>query len=343
MRFQGWRHACVRALAVCFSLALGQAAWAGQWQRVQVPGARCGDGLPYSIFVRKGDPGKVIFNLMGGGACWDFATCFGPTPLTWLHPIPHPIEAGGMLSDDRAISPVAGYTAVHFPYCTGDVHAGTHVALYGPARVHHEGANNFRNVTLNLEELTGIRLDGVSDFVLYGASAGGIGALYHSGWMDRLLPQGARKTLISDAPGLHFGKAFWKKFTPEMMDDFSRAMQSVGYSLDPSNGRLADLIPTVCRSLPGWNVGVLQGSQDVVMSAVFGAVTPWEHERIIYGDSGVFDLTLDPADNCAAWVPSTPMHTFLVTTVSSSVKAAGRTAMDFARALISDGAGRNYR
>ena len=70
------------------------------------------------------------------------------------------------------------------------------------------------------------------------------------------------------------------------------------------------------------------------MSLLFGDRTPAEHERLIYGAGGLFELTQDPRDRCAAWVPSTPMHTFLVTDLTASMRAGDQSAREFARAVI---------
>jgi hypothetical protein len=92
-----------------------------------------------------------------------------------------------------------------------------------------------------------------------------------------------------------------------------------------------------------WKIGILQGADDVVMASIFGSRTPWDHEKVVYGPNGIYAMTEDPTDNCAAWVPRTPMHTFLPFDPSSKMKAGGISAMDFATEILTKGPGRNYR
>lgn len=309
------------------------------WRRIRVPGAVCGDGAPYSIFVRRGDPRKLLFHLMGGGACWSRSTCYGPTPLTYLHPLPYPFEPGGILSHEA----FADHTAIYLPYCTADVFAGRHVAEYGGTHVHHAGARNMERVLGQLEGLTGVRPAQAENAVVYGYSAGAIGALYHSAAIDRILPSSAAKTLLADAPGLHWRDDFWDKFTPELFADFQAAGRAVGYPISRDSANLSGMVSHLCERLEGWSVGVLQGSRDWVMARLFGGMSPEAHERLVYSDEGVYSRTARAADLCRVWAPSTPMHTFLALDASSSIEAGGVTAMEFAIEVNGGLEGPNYR
>jgi hypothetical protein len=172
-------------------------------------------------------------------------------------------------------------------------------------------------------------------FVMMGYSAGALGALFHVFDVEPYVRRVPDKVLIADAPGLHFGPKFWDKFTPELFADFSAAIARVGMKVEKGDGNLAGLVPRVCRQLPDWRVGILQGARDLVMSGVFGDISPDEHERLVYGPSGVFDLTRDPSDNCSAWVPRSEMHTFLVTDESAAIRAStGESAVDYIRNLV---------
>jgi hypothetical protein len=324
------------------------------WRKIEVPGAVCGDGRSYSVFVSPGDPRKIAFDVMGGGACWDAATCYA-LPDTWVHPLPTVIEPGGFVSADPARSPVSGHTIVYFPYCTGDVHLGRHVARYllGVVDFYHVGASNFELALKRVAEGSEVDLAHAEQFVMMGYSAGALGSLFHVFNVEPYVRQVPDKVLIADAPGLHFGGKFWDKFTPELMADFSAAMNRVGLRAERGRGNLAELVPKVCRALPDWRVGVLQGSQDIVMSRIFGAISAQDHQKLVYGPQGVFKMTEDATDNCSAWVPESKMHTFLVTDLSASIRSStGESAMDYVRNLVQGvwgkrgnraAAGPNYR
>ena len=61
---------------------------ARQWKKVMIPGAQCGSGAPYAVWIDKKSKSKLAIEFMGGGACWSAATCFGPNFRAWSFPIP---------------------------------------------------------------------------------------------------------------------------------------------------------------------------------------------------------------------------------------------------------------
>jgi hypothetical protein len=81
--------------------AVSAASASREWRKIEVPGAVCGDGQGYSIFVSPGNPRKIAFDVMGGGACWSASTCYA-LPDTWVHPLPKVLETGGFVSLDPA-------------------------------------------------------------------------------------------------------------------------------------------------------------------------------------------------------------------------------------------------
>ncbi|MGZ6309473.1 MAG: pectin acetylesterase-family hydrolase [Bdellovibrionota bacterium] len=327
-----------------FSFSPAFAGGGRAWKSIAIDGAFCGDGSAYHVFVSPGDPHRVAVDLMGGGACWSFDSCLGPDPHAWIHSVPRVLESGGLVSEDPEVSPVAGFTMVYFPYCTGDVHVGAHVARYGLTSVHHEGRTNVERALAQLVSAGVLDPPGVQEFVMYGASAGAIGALFHVFTMEAIFGGARLKTVLADAPGLHFGHEFWSKFTPELLHDYAAALSRVGMAIEPDNGNISGIVPAICSRLPSWHVGVLQGSRDIVMSDIFGALSQDAHERMVYGPDGVFRRTSDPGDFCSAWVPESAMHTFLVTDRSSLMKTSdGMTAREYGMRVMRDGMLPNYR
>ena len=320
-----------------------EASGSAGWERIPVPGARCGDGGEYSVFLKKGRREKVAFAFMGGGACWSESTCMGVEIRTLLPLVPFVPLAGGFVSDDPAVSPVAGWTTVFFPYCTGDIFVSDHIATYGKHSVHHVGRSNIERSLALLRERNLIDFGGASDLVVWGPSAGALGALFHAQSLERAFPNAQRKSLIADAPGLHFGDGVWSQFTPQQIQDFSAGLARAGIPFDPSKGVIADIVPGLCRALPHWSVGVLQGSKDFVMSRMFGKITMREHARLIHSSEGVLALTADPGDLCRAWVAETPIHTFLPTSAVLGVEADGVSAKEFLWQVVERRGGTNLQ
>ena len=314
------------------------------WERVQIPGAVCGDGSPYFAFVEQGDPQKLAFILMGGGACWSGETCWGPNLRAWIHTIPVMPDVGGITSSKPAENPAWDFTKVFFPYCTGDVHLGEHIANYKGPNVQHVGKLNVIRTYQHLAMDRYIDFSTVKKFMMYGYSAGAIGALFHFQQVDTYLPKDADKILVADAPGLHFGDTFWEKFPPAWLGDVDRALSVVGYKRGPGVGMIAGIIPEICASHPDWRVYVMQGSRDWVMSELFGEISQDDHHQKIFSKSGVYALTSNRNDNCSSWIPTTDVHTFMALDFTSqNVYAGGINASDFLRGAIAGDVQLNYR
>ncbi|MEC9283073.1 MAG: pectin acetylesterase-family hydrolase [Bdellovibrionota bacterium] len=333
------RKSLLMAALMCFAFT-AQAA-KRSFQSVEIPNAFCGDGSPYKVFLENRSSSRLAFKFQGGGACWSHFTCF--TIGTTRGSIPEQAsDDEGFASDSMMESPVADYSFVLFPYCTGDVHLGRHTASYKDKTYYHNGYNNIMLALNHLVEEGYVNFDSLDKFAMYGESAGAIGALYHSLNVTPYLSSHTEKRLIVDAPGLHFGSRFWHKFSDALFYDLSSALLQTGVKVDKDNGKIAQAVPNVCRMLPDWQVATIQGTRDSIMSMIFGNISPANHEEAVLGEGGISQLTLDPNDNCVAFVPDTRVHVLLTKNRDLDIDADGKTVIEFAHEFIRDGAGRNY-
>jgi hypothetical protein len=79
---------------------------------------------------------------------------------------------------------------LYFPYCTEDVFAGRHTAMYRfGIKVQHRGYSNVLKTLTYLRDKNHIDYDLVTDAVIYGASAGGIATLFHAPNIDNIPTQ----------------------------------------------------------------------------------------------------------------------------------------------------------
>lgn len=311
------------------------------FQSVEIPNAFCGDGSPYKVFLENRSSSRLAFKFQGGGACWSHFTCF--TVGTTRGSIPEETsDDEGFASDSMMESPVADYSFVLFPYCTGDVHLGRHTASYKDKTYYHNGYNNIQLALHHLVANRYLDFNALDKFAMYGESAGAIGALYHTITVDPYLSARTEKRLIVDAPGLHFGSRFWHKFSDDLFYDLSNALLQAGVRVDKDNGKIAEAVPNICKMYPDWQVATIQGTRDSIMSIIFGNISPSNHEEAVLGEGGINQLTIDPTDNCVAFVPDTRVHVLLTKNRDLDIDAEGRTVIDFAHEFISNGAGRNY-
>ncbi|MFO0556609.1 MAG: pectin acetylesterase-family hydrolase [Polyangiales bacterium] len=177
-----------------------------QWTWVQFPEARCGTGTATGIAVNLTNrSNKVFVYMMGGGACWDQATCYELRTAANLEGYSEAnftrdraqFDAAGMFNRDDMTNPFRDASYVFIPYCTGDVHGGNRIAVHDTnnpdQRTYHVGANN---VALYLQRLvpTFANADRVW---LTGSSAGGVGATLNWPRFQEAFPR-ARVDLLND-------------------------------------------------------------------------------------------------------------------------------------------------
>lgn len=189
-----------------------------QWEMVELPadsGAACGDGSPYRFFVNRTPLSRdVAVSYEGGGACWDQKACLGEGKLGAANP--NGIPPDYMQSANVAFGLVTPFTArndpaqavqtqswnlVFLPYCTGDVHAGSKVAVYADAypatpRVeYHRGQANVSAAATWLRA----HLGQPEKMLLTGFSAGGVGSTVTYALMRNTLQPTGKATLLADS------------------------------------------------------------------------------------------------------------------------------------------------
>lgn len=296
------------------------ASLARTWDRIKIPGAYCGDGTTYSVFFDKKESANLLIEFMGGGACWSLSTCYGPNFRTWAHPIPKAPALSYLTSDFARWKqhPFKNDSALYFPYCTGDVHAGNHIAQYGPLKTYHTG---YSNIQLALQYLTQNKILNFQDkkrVTVWGASAGAIGTLVHMKTIESYVPTHVKKYAFIDSPGLHFGKEFWHKFTPELFNDYQTTFGKLGLYISPNDGFIAPQLAQAFHQYSSWEVGILQATKDIIMSSVFGDISPDEHKKLLESAQGLPSIAKSYS-NIHVWIQDSILHTFLV--LSSTAKS----------------------
>ena len=163
----------------------------GEGWTEMIPGGKtsCARGGLYSFLVHKGDPDRVAIHYVGGGGCWNKATCqtddvFNDT-LDDMRANFDPADLEGLLDMSNPENPIYGWTHVIAPYCTGDVHWGDNVADYGDGViVFHRGAVNARAVFDWVTE----NFASPGKLFVTGCSAGSYGSIMWSAHFARAYP-----------------------------------------------------------------------------------------------------------------------------------------------------------
>ena len=125
-----------------------ESAYGIEWVRHDPGGdCQCSDGSNYSFWSRHADPTKVVLYFQGGGGCWEDYSCQfeGGTFKTTVGDWDNPSTASSVYSNNGGIfnfnnenNPLADWSFVFVPYCTGDIHIGSTVTEYqdGPVSTH---------------------------------------------------------------------------------------------------------------------------------------------------------------------------------------------------------------
>jgi hypothetical protein len=244
----------------------------GTWTWIDVPGTSCGDGSPTGFAVNVGDTADVLLFLDGGGACWDYATCF-LSPLASPGPFGRaqlPGRTAGFAGTpfDRADArnAFARFTFVFVPYCTGDLHAGDAQRSYStaglPARSFaHRGRANLRADVARLAA----EVPSPRRLVVSGASAGGYGALLNYDAVRAAWPSERAFLLDDSGPPLE----------GDALQPALRGAWRSSWALDPLLDALcatcrddfSAAVPAIVARHPADRVALLSSLQDRVIGA----------------------------------------------------------------------------
>ncbi len=181
------------------------------WTWVDFPDSSCDDGSPTGIGINGGTSENLLVFMNGGGACWDYLTCFtintashGPFGQTeFMQQVAARSQKNTIFDRDDADNPFHDWSFVFIPYCTGDVHTGDNVVMYEDNTktmsrpYHHTG---HRNVLAYLPRIAATWPQ-PKKLVLSGSSAGGYGASFNFDDFRRYFPPGGTQAYLLDDSG----------------------------------------------------------------------------------------------------------------------------------------------
>jgi hypothetical protein len=164
------------------------------------PECMCADGSDYWIHSRDGDPDKVVLYFQGGGACFTEGMCDfedGTYKVTTGEDDNPGDDGTGIFEFDNPDNPLADWSFVFVPYCTGDVFLGDATTTYGEITVEHNG---FENAMYGLDFVIENYGD-ASQLLVTGSSAGGVPAPLFGGLASDRLPDDTDIAVLADASG----------------------------------------------------------------------------------------------------------------------------------------------
>jgi len=171
----------------------------GDWTELYFDPAQqqavCLTGEQFQVNVRHGSSDQVLLYMQGGGACWDYLTCYVLNTATTV--ANGAVEAGALDINDPA-SPFKDFNIVYVPYCDGSVFTGDATVDYSGHTTFHHG---LRNLSVAVDAIKREFPD-PSRIVVAGSSAGGYGTFAGYGVTRVAFPETPVVIFNDSGPGL---------------------------------------------------------------------------------------------------------------------------------------------
>ncbi len=281
------------------------------WTWVDFPDSACDDGSKTGIAVNPSDGKNLLVFMNGGGACWNYQTCFqlntathGPFGKTQFEMLVRGIS-GSILDRNTPNNPFANWNLVFVPYCTGDVHAGENVIEYkdsnGAARTYHHVGR--ANIVAYLKRL-GVTFS-PDKLVVTGSSAGGFGSAFNYELFRTTFPN-AKGYLVDDSGPVLKGDAI----ASSLRDAWYQSWQ-LDKALEPTCPQcrtdLSQSTKSVSQRFPNDRLALLSSTQDVVIRSYFMLSADGFQTAL----NAMLAEVIDPQPNFRYYVSAGTFHTFL--------------------------------
>jgi hypothetical protein len=308
-----------------------------KWTWIDVPGSACDDGSPTGFAVNPGTGTDLVIYFEGGGACWDYATCYvvnsathGPVGQAQWNTRAAQINVGPF-DRARATNPFRASSYAYIPYCTGDLHGGTHVQAYtalADTRQHHHVGR--KNAELFLQRIRAT-WPGATRVVVSGTSAGGFGATLNYDLIRGAFPA-AKMALVDDA-----GPLLEKEGIPYTVRGPWFTSWHLGDTVDglcpDCRNDLSSLYSVLSRKYPADRMALLSAVQDPVI-AVYFSLSLQQFEASL---RATVRNRFDGTQNVRAFLVAGTQHGLLPT--SATTASAGTTLESWLGALVGGAAG----
>jgi hypothetical protein len=268
----------------------------GSWVFAESAALTCRDGSSTGIGVRlqeddepsrRGGPfnldnysDNLVIFMEGGGACFNYPSCLqNRSSFSEEQFFSDDFIGGysGIFDDSRSENPVADWSFVYVPYCTGDEHAGSNPSgdvppvdfildgdlngeldLPGVPNQQFVGYNNMSQVVDYISHYLGDHFDNV---LLTGSSAGGVGTLANYQQVADGFPD-SKVTALDDAGPVFYDDAL----LPAVLQQLWRTTWDISEVLPPPTGDPSDDIERIYQAIadenPDASLGLITYEQD---------------------------------------------------------------------------------
>jgi hypothetical protein len=248
------------------------------WQMYTFDPTECGCifGEEFFVLIRPGrDPGKTVFWMNGGGACWPGQeACANHFNLDrW--------SAESKLATQDERNPVRDWNFIFVPSCDGSFYLGDNQADYsGDGKIDHThwGLRNTSAASALVRKL----FPDSQKILIAGCSAGGYGTLVAAPLLRLQFPQASLYVYNESGPGL---------FNPAQTETWAQLMEAWGLDAVLPEGcpgcrnQLISLYPWMLGNDPNLRVGLFSSYQDSVIGNIYLGMSPPAFENLLMDSS----------------------------------------------------------
>jgi Pectinacetylesterase len=288
--------------------------------------AICLLGTEYEVSVHHGTSDQVLIYLQGGGACWDYLSCY---VLRTAFTTSNGAGEIGIIDLDDARNPFRDYNVVYASYCDGSVFTGDATVDYDGNRTFHHG---LRNLTVAIDAAVREFPD-PSRIVVAGSSAGGYGTFAGYGVARVAYPDTEIVVFNDSGPGVQNLDATedvqnrvrnWN-FTSRIPETCTECDEQYTFLLDWAFERD-----------PLLRVAMYSYQRDGVISGFIDLSGP-AYEELLLGVTG--ELHRRNPERFQRFFPKGTQHTILQYPEFYSLAIRGSSIRDWTAAFLDDGAG----
>ncbi|MBY0278822.1 pectinacetylesterase family protein [Candidatus Binatia bacterium] len=289
-------------------------------------GAVCLTGKPFQVNVHRGTSDQVLLYLQGGGACWDYLTCY---VLGTAYTSANGAVQSGIIDLDDPANPFKDWNIVYVPYCDGSVFTGDATVDYNGNRTFHHG---LRNLSVGVDAMLRAFPD-PSRIVVAGSSAGGYGTFAGYGVTRVAYPDTPILIFNDSGPGLQNldasqdvkdRTANWD-FTKRIPPSCTECAQQYTYLIDWSLDRDSEL-----------RTAMYSYQQDGVISFFIDLDGP-AYQSLLLSVTG--DVHARNPERFERYFPQGTTHTVLLSPEFYTQRIDGVSLLDWTNDFLADGPG----
>jgi hypothetical protein len=292
--------------------------------------ARCLNGSQYMVSFHQGNPQKVMLYLEGGGACWDYNSCYNSIMAKTTA---NPVQIGGILDTTNAANPFSDYSIIYASYCDGSVWSGDNDAAFTNTTTGATVTTYFHGLANLSAAITLMKQNFINPekIVVAGSSAGGYGTFMGYFVTRTQYPFTTLNVLNDSGVGL---------FNPSQTTLFQNILTTwnIKKIIPPDcpkcNQQMSYLADWAMNHDQNVNFGFLSYYNDVVIGSIFLQMNTADFKNLLLSVTG--EIHKDHPNRFQRFFVDGSMHTMLELPSYYTMQISGTTMTQWTADMVTD-------